>query len=1008
MEIKRKNTVLCDVYLKDSSYVIEEVMGEHTLTLNFLSRNALDIQINDYVEFEGSAYKVRHNEKVTKRETSHGWEYAVTFYSERYNLQDVEFFLHGKPERKKNFDAYTGTAHQLLELIVRNMNRVETGWSSGSCIESRTETFTFKDKKCGTVLEEVVKTFETEYWISNKTISIGKRHYDSNGLILGQGEGMGFKELEVSSVDDIPPVTVLYPYGADKNLGKDYGSDYLLLPNKKLFIEKNVDKYGRIEQSKQFEHIFPKGEFTVSSVINTTTFLASGIDFDITSCLIEGMDVIVTFQTGALAGYDLSIKEEGGWDYATKQIVVVENKQENALKVPGDINFSSGDKFILTGLKMPQSYIDKASEQLQEEASKWLEEHCEKRVQLRGKCDDVLFRQQRLFISCGRMVGVVSNELDIDREIRVTRVKRYIENDNKPTYRYEITLSDFLQGNGFKDVVDDIKKLPGEIESKIRPLREWTKRSWRDVMETFEMMFDPEGKYFSEKIKPLAVHTAQLIVGTNSQQLDLIDIRFSPNADNDPNYFKSTAGKLVHFTVSEDGIKEWSIGSSSHRLENSLPYYVYAKCNKYGSTGTIVVLSKQIKLEDVEDYFHFWVGVLNTPEGKVRSFNPNYGFTEIAGQTITTGIIKDKYANIVIDLVKGTFSGYGNITDKPDLSIYAYQSELKIAADKISATVTRVDLISNRIDTAGWITKAEGNTWWASSSLANGNSIISYINQSSTTVTINASRINLQGMVSFSMFSYSVQNTINDKLDGSDMGDLAWKDYISSGDLTYDLSQQISSSIDLSILNSTLNSYTKKGQISKSDLISALQSEMNGKLAGTATAGAGKLANVIINGQTLIMGGFIQADLINVKEIVCTKIAAVEGTVGGLSIYKDRLEGGENASILFGRQGSDYVSMSGKGVSGIYMETSKRDCVRVRATASGCTAVDAGGMYGGYAIKAYGNSMFEVGQSEQFRLKVHNGGVVYLEGIQDNATYQAFSGFLYVHNDGKRKLLMIK
>ena len=46
--------------------------------------------------------------------------------------------------------------------------------------------------------------------------------------VLAQGEGMGFTELEVSAVDDTPPVTVLYPYGSDKNLGPAYGADYLL------------------------------------------------------------------------------------------------------------------------------------------------------------------------------------------------------------------------------------------------------------------------------------------------------------------------------------------------------------------------------------------------------------------------------------------------------------------------------------------------------------------------------------------------------------------------------------------------------------------------------------------------------------------------------------------------------------------------------------------------------------------------------------------------------------
>ena len=674
MEIKRENTVVCDVYLKDNSYTVEEIMGEHTLTLNFLSRNVVELQINDYIDFEGTKYKIRHNEKVTKRETSLGWEYTVQFYSSRYDLLDVEFFLHGIPERKKNFDYYTGTARDWLTLFVKNMNRIGSDWVAGSCIESRMITLSFKDKTVGAVLDELIKELDTEYWISGQTMNIGKREYSSGGLVLAQGEGMGFTELEVSAVDDTPPVTVLYPYGSDKNLGPDYGADYLLLPGGRLSIEKNVEKYGRIEKSMQFDHIYPKGEFAVTEKIDDYN-LKSNIDFNLTDCLLDGVEVIVTFQDGGLAGYDLAIVEDS-WDNGLKQFKLKQNDQENALKVPGDIHFSVGDKFILTGLKMPQSYRDNASLQLQEEAQAWLDGKCEKRIQLRGKCDEVLFRLQNIFIACGQMVGVYSEQLDIDREIRVTKVKRYIEKDGTPSYRYELTLSDFLESNGFKDLVDDVNKVPGEIEDAVKPVREHTKRSWRDVMETLGMMFDPEGDYFTELIKPLAVHTAQLIVGTNSQQMELIGVKFIPNADNDTNYFKNTTGKLVHFTVSEE-IREWAIPEASFRLNNSLAYYVYAKCPKEGTNGSIYVSERQIKLEDETGFYHFWIGVLNTPEDDVRSWLPNYGYTEIAGQTITTGLIKDKLARLVIDLVNGTItgpvifksgtSGYNNISDRPNL-----------------------------------------------------------------------------------------------------------------------------------------------------------------------------------------------------------------------------------------------------------------------------------------------------------------------------------------------------
>lgn len=651
MEIKRKNTVLCDVYLKENSYTIEEIMGEHTLTLNFLYRNVLDLEIGDYVDFDGSIYKIRHKEKITKRETSLGYEYSVIFYSSKYDLEDVVFFLNGKPEFKKNLDYYTGTARDWLNLIVKNMNREDMGWAAGSCIESEWITLSFKDKQVGPVLDELVKQLNTEYWIAGKTISIGKRKYSSNGLTLGQGEGMGFTELEVSAVDDERPTTVIFPYGSDKNLGPDYGADYLLLPGGVTELSKNTEKYGRLGQKKiQFDKIYPKGEFVVTARIDQTTLQASGIDFNLTDCLLDGVEAIVTFQNGGLAGYDLAIVE-GSWDNATKQFKLKVNEQENALKVPGDIHFAVGDKFILTGIKMPKVYIDKASEELLKESSIWLEEHSEKRVQLRGKCDEVLFRQQNLFISPGQMVRVYSDQLKIDREIRVTRVKRFIENDNKPSYRYELTISDFLQGNGFKDLVSDIDNIPVEIEDKIKPVREFSKRSWRDVMETVEMMFDPEGDFFTELIKPLIVHTAQLIVGTNSQQMDFIGVKFIPNADDDPNYFRNTAGKLVHFTVSETEVREWSIPASSFRLSNSLAYYVYAKCPKEGDAGSILVSERQIKLEAEAGYYHFWVGMLNTPEDNVRSWIPNLGFTEIAGQTITTGVIKDKLARLIIDLV---------------------------------------------------------------------------------------------------------------------------------------------------------------------------------------------------------------------------------------------------------------------------------------------------------------------------------------------------------------------
>jgi hypothetical protein len=667
MKIYRGNTELVDVFLKGGSQVVEELMGDHYVQLVFDLKTPVAFELHDYIQFDGNTYEVRGQESVKKTETALGHNYTVTLFASEYRMNDVSFFLFGQPEYIKNHDYYNGTASQWAALIVENMNRVDSGWSVGSVIESEAINMSFLDKQCTDVLSDIASELNTEYWITGKTIHIGKRHYDSNGLTLSQGEGQGLKEISIEKADDSPPVTRLYVRGGDTNiLLSDYGHSYVTLPGGKTYVERNVEKYGLIERSRQYPEIYPKGEFRVSAKIDDYTLQASDIDFNLTDYLIGGdveVDVIVTFQgTSGLAGYDLKIIK-GSWNNATKQFRLEKHKEEDDLDVPGDIHFAVGDMFILSEIRYPQSYKTAAENKLKEKAEADLAELCEKKVQLSCKCDDYLFKKNNVHITPGQMVHVVHKrgQIDIDREIRCTKTVREIDNHvDRSTglivtprpYRYQITLSDFLRGNGTADLVREIKGVPQEIARKVNPVKEYTKRTWRDVMETMAMMFDPDGDYFTDIIKPLVVHTAQLIVGTQSQQFDLVGVRFIPNYNNSAKELRSTAGQLVHFTIDPDNTRLWDIAASSiGNLDDALPYYVYAKCEREGEDGEILVTTQKIKMQDDPLYYHFWVGVLNVPEDGVRSWQPMHGYTEIAGDQITTGVIKDKLAKLIVDLV---------------------------------------------------------------------------------------------------------------------------------------------------------------------------------------------------------------------------------------------------------------------------------------------------------------------------------------------------------------------
>lgn len=284
------------------------------------------------------------------------------------------------------------------------------------------------------------------------------------------------------------------------------------------------------------------------------------------------------------------------------------------------------------------------------------------------------------------------------------------------------------------------------------------------------------------------------------------------------------------------------------------------------------------------------------------------------------------------------------------------KAELEVLSNQISAQVTRIDTINNTIESAGWITKADGNTWWASKTLEDGNTLVSYINQTATTTTISSSKINLTGAVTYSMLnntlkdildgkanssdlgtlatkssvdwnslasslqstlnSYAVlddlgslasldnvawsnlastlKSTINEKLVSSDLGSLAFLDSVT----TSELSTALKNTINAKLESSDLGSLASKDTVTMQDLATALQDVINSKIE------ASYLDNDIITfarlGSTIVEGGYIKTSLLNV-----IKIAAVEGTIAGLNISNNSItsddgayDGGSNASAL--------------------------------------------------------------------------------------------------------------
>lgn len=847
MKINRGNTAIADVWASATSYTLEEINGQHIAVIEFYSLRPVELTINDSITYEGETYYLRHREDVTKQETSRGFKYTVKFYHEMYRLHDVACFPYEKPDFRKNMSKYNGNARQVLEVVVRSMNRVHSGWAIADCDETATETFDLKDKTCAEVVNDLITRFNSEIRVDgSKRITFGKRHTAGSGRTFFQGEGGGFREIRLSSIEEAPPLTRLYAYGSDKNMaaqGTKDALEYLKLPGGALYLEKNVDKYGVVEATKQFPEIYPKGIFTVSARVDEFTLQAAGIDFDLEAQLIDGTEPTVTFQDGGLAGYDLHIVK-GSWSNATKQFKLAKVEEEGALKVPGDIHFAVGDKFILTGIRMPQSYIDKAAEELKAAAQKFLDSKCENRTKLAVTCDEVYFAAHGLTVQCGEMIHVKDERLGLDREIRTTSVKRFIEND-EPPYRYELVLSDFLDGNRFVQDMRELKKESKEAKERAEEMVRYSRRQWADVKETQEQLKKDFADKFGESINPVTIETMQMIVGHEQLQFVFVDSRTEPQKAVSvyPEFIggriRIQAGGrfLKHMTM---GIKSvtskrnpsqyryWAMPDfTSEALASDKTYRLFARVEASGSNGAFVLYDSFKDMNAEAGYYLLFMGYIGAEREGNRSWGRAYGFTEILPGQITTELIQDPNAQLVIDLTAGRITGqltitagsvgYNNLTDKPDLTGYLTKSEFKVTADQIRAEVGRAnttagatkaqldafqqqtqknvsDLISKQrladeniyhLQTAGFITTAQGNALYASAQLANGDTIASYITQSPNAINLISRNINLNGNVTFSNKMGEINVRINQtnealksKVNSNSLGSLAWKNKV--------------------------------------------------------------------------------------------------------------------------------------------------------------------------------------------------------------------------------------
>lgn len=721
MKILHNNIEILNIQVDDSSYRYRAIKGDHNLTLYFSLAEHVEIPVGAYCVYENETYTLEKPESLTMKHSRY-FEYTVVFDSPQAKAGKWKF--RNPVDRRLKFPL-TAKPIEHLQMFVDNMNQRDSGWTIGRCIDAPEKTISYNHAYCIDALSQMADEWETEYEFVGKQVSLWKVEYNrDNPLPLSYGKGNGFKPgIGRSNYEDSTPIEILYIQGGEQNIdASQYGSSELLLPKSQTirfdgehfegeqgfdsskartyqtdadgFSIRRADKplSSQAEDSLDCSEIYPSRVGTISAVtvVDASKHFYDIVDSSIPAslnfedCLIEGETLTIIPQTGMLAGKEFEAKyihnaKEGK---ASRRFEIVPQDIDGQTMPGGNYIPQVGDTYAVFHCMLPAAYIcdnatkTGASWDMFRQGVKYLYDNEEQKFTFTGELDGIWAKKDWLNIGGRIKLGgfVQFSDERFQPEgvlVRIIGIKDYINNPHSP----EIELSNSTVG---RTVSSDLRKIESNevvMDTLHKEALQFTKRRYRDSMETIEMLSDALLDNFSNSINPIAVQTMAMLIGDKSLQFEFVDSMTNPSpVVHNVTYNQATkvlsvpAGIIQHYTLGIDTIssshaaneyKFWSLPAftTPTLTDGTKKYYLYAKVSQTDKTGTFYISEQAIAMEGVAGYYHLLMGVLNSEYDGERSYVSLYGFSEILPGRITTDKIVSSDGKTYFDLLLGEIGG---------------------------------------------------------------------------------------------------------------------------------------------------------------------------------------------------------------------------------------------------------------------------------------------------------------------------------------------------------------
>lgn len=624
----RNGRTVLNITVDDDSYRNRAIMGDNNITLHYSLAEHVEIPVGAWCEFQNMRYTLMRPESFKKKH-NRNFEYTVIMEAAEAKARIWKF--RNTVDGRLKFPL-TAKPHEHLQMFVDNMNRRDSGWTVGDCIEGTEVLISYDHAFCYDALAQMASELKTEFEIEGKTVSLRKVEYNKNSpLALSYGRGNGFKPgVGRANFGDKVPVEILFAQGGSDNIDRSkYGSSELLMPkNQQIAYDGEhfededgfnidsartyiVDDMGlsirradreltsQAEDSLDCSEIYPKRVGTVSAVVveDADNHFYDIVDSSIPAALdyekyrIGEEPMTIRFQSGMLVGKEFDIQKyyhEAKGKKAARRFEIVPQEIDGQIMPNDTFAPAIGDTYAIFNCTLPDAYICDNSTKTGAEwdmfraAVRYMFDNEEMQFSFTGELDGLWAKKDWVNIGgrirLGGYIRFSDEHFQQDGVlVRITGIKDYINNPHSP----ELTLSNSTVTGSFSTTMRELKSEEVVVEDNHRSALQFTKRRFRDAKETMKMLEDAMLDNFTNSISPLTVQTMMMLVGDESLQFrfvnspeDLTAAADTVSWNNDKRQLTVGASFIQHMTI---GIKDISSSHADSEYKIwALPSYVSA------------------------------------------------------------------------------------------------------------------------------------------------------------------------------------------------------------------------------------------------------------------------------------------------------------------------------------------------------------------------------------------------------------------------------------------------